>query len=95
VDPNPKTPVSFFPRSGASVRGSQLFEGGEQVSVAELQGRVHLLHIRELPPEVVARPLPVLLTVARQGDTIDFSLHQLNIYSQDYDLPPIWLNRYR
>jgi hypothetical protein len=83
VDPNPKTPVSFFPRhrgGGSTVRGSQLFEGGEQVSVAELQGRVHLLHIRELPPEVVARPLPVLLTVAWQGK--DFISLHFKTYSQ-------------
>ncbi len=50
--------LSFFPRGG-----SQLFEGGEQVSVAELKGRVHVLHIRELPPQIVACPLTVLLTV--------------------------------
>jgi hypothetical protein len=54
--------LSFFPRGGR-LRSGQLFVGGEQVSVAELEGRVHLLHIRELPPQIVACPLTVLLTV--------------------------------
>jgi hypothetical protein len=57
-----ETVLSFFPRGGSLLSG-QLFEGGEQVSVAELQGCVHVLHIRELPPKIVACPLTVLLTV--------------------------------
>ncbi len=74
--------LSFFPRGG-SLRSGQLFEGGEQVSVAELQGCVHLLHIRELPPQVVACPLMVLLTVCGvRGYRSFIFFYHLNIYGQ-------------